>query len=86
MGQAEAVEPKTREELVWDKIRDRLPCRIRLNVVAANRKNRIAVAVDRDDVRKLDACRLSIHSDVLKTLKVQLNVHLKDSAYVIRVG
>ena len=80
---AEAVETKARQELVMHEVLTLALQRIVGAVVALDRQDFVGVLVYRDDVRQLEACCLTVESDVFKTLKLQLGVELKKSPDVV---
>ena len=85
VGQTEAVEPKTWEELVMYKILYSFPRRVILQIVAADRQNLVAGFVDRHDVGQLDAGGLAVDAHVLEPVEIQLDVHLQDDAHLVAV-
>ena len=85
VGQAEAVEAETGQELVVGEVLLCLPERVELVVVPADRQHLGRSLVHGDDVRQLDSRRLAVRSLVLEALDVEFAVDLVHLADVVAV-
>ena len=83
MAQAQTVKAKPRQELVLHEEVDLGFARVSLDVVAPDRQNLLALLVNRDNVRQLEARRLTVFAHILKAGYVEDGVRLEDNVIAV---